>query len=207
MGIDSTRGWKRLERYSPRLFVLAGAFLLVGATNSGLAVAFESYAFDEWGAIVLEVGRIAALLGTAGLTVGVRAHDTRLGSLTRGVTALSVGFVTVLTAWAALSVAGPVGEPVALVGLPAWVLSVSSFLLVGAAVLRTDAYARRVGWLLGANVAALFVVFFGRLVVPLALVATLVPALQVLLYGGVASTLRSHAAVAAEATPTTRPTP
>lgn len=207
MGTSTTRLWTTLERWSPRLFVLAGAFLLVGAANSGLAFAFESYAFDAWGAIVLEFGRIAALLGMAGLTVEVMARDGRLGYLTRGVTVLAAGFVALLTAWAALSAAGLTGDPVAVVGLPAYVLSVGSFLLAGGAVVRTDAYARRVGWLLLVNVVALLVVFFGRLVVPLGLVATVVPALQVLLYGSVGYTLHAGVTVSTESTPATKPTP
>jgi len=187
--------------------VLAGAFLLGGAVTNGLAFAFESYAFDAWGAIVLEFGRIAALLGTAGLTVEVMARDSRLGAVTRVVTALAVGFVSVLTAWAALSMAGVAGEPIAVVGLPAYVLSVGSFLLVGAAIVRTDAYGRHVGWLLVVNVGALLVVFFGRLVVPLGLVATVVPAAQVLLYASVGYSLQAGVETAVDAVPATNPTP
>lgn len=187
--------------------MLAAGFLLVGAANNGLAFAVESYAFDEWGVIVLELGRVAALLGTAGLTTGVMARDRRLGYLTRGITVLSVGFVALLTAWASLSVAGGAGDPAAFVGLPAYVLSVGGFLLVGGAVVRTEAYTRRVGWLLLVNVAALLVVFFGRLVVPLGLVATVIPGLQVLLYGSVGYTLHASAEATTETTPATTPTP
>lgn len=207
MGVGSTQRWEALEGYSPRLFVLAAVFLLVGAANSGLAFVFESYAFDAWGAIVLELGRVAALLGTAGLTVEVTARDRRLGRVARGVTVLAVGVVTLLTAWAALSEAGLLGDPIAAVGLPAWVLSVGGFLLVGVAVVRTEAYARRVGWLLVVNVVALFVVFFGRLVVPLGLVATVVPACQVLLYGSVGYTLHARVEMTAESAPASKPTP
>lgn len=207
MGLGSTRRWETLEGYSPQLFVLAAAFLLVGAANSGLAFVFESYAFDAWGAIVLELGRVAALLGAAGLTIEVTARDSRLGRVARGVTALAVGFVTLLTAWAALSVAGLLSDPIVAVGLPAWVLSVGGFLLVGVAVVRTEAYARRVGWLLLVNVVALFVVFFGRLVVPLGLVATVVPASQVLLYGSVGYTLHASVEMTAESAPASKPTP
>lgn len=207
MGFGSTRRWETLEGYSPQLFVLAAAFLLFGAANSGLAFVFESYAFDAWGAIVLELGRLAALLGTAGLTVEVTAREGRLGRVARAVTALAVGFVTLLTAWAVLSTVGVAGDPIAAVGLPAWVLSVGGFLLVGAAVVRTEAYARRVGWLLLVNVVALFVVFFGRLVVPLELLATVIPAVQVLLYGSVGYTLDVGVVTAPESTPASDPTP
>lgn len=207
MGDDSTRGWASLERWSPRLFVLAAVFLLVGATNSGLAFVFESDAVDAWGTIVLEFGRIAALLGVAGLTVEVMARDRRLGGVGRGVAALAVGFVAVLTGWAALSVAGFAGDPSPFVGLPAYLLSVASFLVVGAAIVRTDAHARPVGWLLLANVAALFVVFFGRIVVPLGLLATVVPAVQALLYGRVGYSLHASVETTTESTPAETPAP
>lgn len=207
MGTVSTRGWASLEQWSPRLFVLAGVFLLVGATNSGLAFVFDSYAVDAWGTIVLEFGRIAALLGTAGLTVEVMARDGRLGYPMRIVTALAVGFVTVLTGWASLSVAGVAGDPAAFLGLPAYLLSVGSFLLAGAAVVRTEAYARWVGWLLLVNVLALFVVFFGRLVLPLGLVATVIPACQVLLYGSIGYSLHASVEMRTESAPSSKPTP
>lgn len=194
--------WETLEQWSPRLFLLAALFLLVGAANSGLTFLVESYAFDTWGGIILEFGRIAALLGTAGLSVGIATRSTRLGSLTRAVPSLAVAFVTALTAMVVLTVGGVMAEPVGIVGLLAYVLSVSAFLVVGASIVRTGAYAGMVGGLLLLNVLALMVVFFGRLFVPLNLVATVIPGLQVLLYLGVAYSLRERVVAAGQTAPT-----
>lgn len=198
--------WEAFERWSPRLFILAAVFLLVGAANSGLAFLGEDYAFDAWGGVILELGRIAALLGTAGLSAGIVTRSARLGALARAVPSLAVAFVTALTAMVVLTVAGVLVEPVGIVGLLAYVLSVSSFLLVGAAIVRTGAYAGRVGGFLLLNVLALLVVFFGRLFVPLNLVATVIPSLQVLLYIGVAYSLRESVVAAGQTAPTTTDT-
>lgn len=198
--------WETFERWSPRLFVLAGVFLLVGAANSGLALLVEDYAFDAWGGIILEFGRIAALLGTAGLSMEIVTRSARLGALARAVPSLAVAFVTALTAMVVLTVAGVLVEPVGIVGLLAYVLSVSSFLVVGAAIVRTGAYAGRVGALLLLNVLALLVVFFGRLFVPLNLVAAVIPGLQVLLYLGIASSLREQVVAAGQTVPRTMDT-
>ena len=147
--------------------------------------------------------RLAALLGTAGLSVGVVNRSVRLGYLTRAVASLAVVFVTALTAMATLTVAGVLAEPIGIVGLFACVLSVSAFLVVGVGVVRTGAYSRRIGGLLLVNVVALLIVFFGRSVVPLGLVATVVPALVVLLYLGVAYDLRALGVGVGQPTTTT----
>lgn len=203
MVISNKQQWKRLEGWSPRLFILAAVFLLVGAANSGLAFFVDSYTFNEWLGIVLELGRLAALLGTAGLSVGVVNRSVRLGYLTRAVASLAVVFVTALTAMATLTVAGVLADPIGIVGLFACVLSDSAFLVVGVGVVRTGAYSRRIGGLLLVNVVALLIVFFGRSVVPLGLVATVVPTLVVLLYLGVAYDLRALGVGVGQPTTTT----
>ena len=207
MAISNKQQWKHLEGWSPRLFILAAVFLLVGAANSGLAFFVDSYTFNEWLGVVLELGRLAALLGTAGLSVGVVNRSVRLGYLTRAVASLAVVFVTALTAMATLTVAGILADPIGIVGLFAYVLSVSAFLVVGVGVVRTGAYSRRIGGLLLVNVVTLLIVFFGRSVVPLGLVATVVPGIQLLLYLSVGYTLRGWSVTAQVAAPTTDTSP
>jgi hypothetical protein len=190
MGVFSKQQWNRLEQWSPRLFVLAAVFLFVGATNSGLAFLSDGYVFNKWLGIVLELGRLTALLGTAGLSVQVVHRNARMGNLSRAVASLAIVFVTVLIALATLEAAGVLADPIGVIGLVAYVLSVSTFLLVGIGVVRTGAHSRRIGGLLLVNVVALLVVFFGRLFVPLGLVATVVPGIQILLYLSLGYTLR-----------------
>lgn len=183
--------WATLEEWCPRLFILAGVFLLVGAANNGLAFMTDGHPFDEWLGIVLELGRLAALLGTAGVSIEVVRRNSWVGNLSRAVASLAVVSITVLIALASLDVAGVLADPIAIVGLVAYVLSVSTFLVVGVGVIQTDAHSRRIGGLLLVNVVALLTVFFGRLFVPLGLVATVVPVCQSILYLGIGHNLRN----------------
>jgi hypothetical protein len=181
-----------LEQWSPWLFALGAVFLLVGAAHNGLAFLKSGYAFNNWLGLVLELGRLTALLGAAGLSVRVARQNARLGNLGRIVASLAVVFVTTLITLAALKTAGVLADPIGIVGLGAYALSVSTFLVVGIGIVRTNAYSRLIGGFLLANVGALLVVFFGRLFVPLGLVATVIPGIQVLLYFSVGYTLRSQ---------------
>lgn len=199
--------WNKLDQWSPGLFIVAAAFLVVGAANSGLAFLNDSYASIEWLNLVLEFGRLAALLGTAGLAARVVNRHAMLGNLTRVVASLAVVFVTILTALATLEVAGILADPIGIVGLVAYVLSVSTFLVAGVAIVRTGAHSRWIGGLLLVNVVALLVVFFGRLVVPLDLVATVVPGIQVLLYLSIGHTLRGRSVLTKQPSPATDTTP
>ena len=183
--------WATLEEWCPRLFILAGVFLLVGAANNGLAFMTDGHPFDEWLGIVLELGRLAALLGTAGVSIEVVRRNSWVGNLNRAVASLAVVSIIVLIALASLDVAGVLADPIGIVGLVAYVLSVSTFLVVGIGVIQTNAHSRRIGGLLLGNVVALLTVFFGRLFVPLGLVATVVPVCQSILYLGIGHNLRN----------------
>lgn len=202
-----TSCWRSLEQWSPRLFVLASVFLLVGAANSGLAFLHNGYAFNDWLGLVLELGRLTALLGAAGLSVQVARRDARLGNLSRLVASLAVVFVTTLITLAALETAGVLADPIGVIGLVAYVLSVGAFLTVGIGIVRTSTHSQWVGGLLLANVVALLVVFFGRLFVPLNLLAAVVPGVQVLLYLGIGYVLRGRSVPIRQTTPATDMTP
>lgn len=202
-----TNGWDRLERWSPRLFVLAAVFVLVGAANSGLAFLSDGYSFDVWGGIVLELGRLAALLGTAGVTVRIAERNARVGNPARAVAALAVVAIAGLLALATLEAVGILTDPIGIFGLVAYALSVGAFLSGGVGVLWTGAHSRRVGTLLLVTVAALLVVFFGRLVVPLGLVATVVPGLQALVYFGIGYDLRGRSVTARQTAAATDTSP
>lgn len=207
MSITAMRRWNRLADWSPWLFVLAALFLTVGAANSGLAYLLEGYAFDRWYGVVLELGRLAALLGTAGIAVEVADLNARLGKLGRGVSSLAVVAVSFLVALATLEIAGILADPIGLIGLLAYVLSVSAFLVVGVGVLVAGGHSRALGALLLCTVAALVVVFFGRLFVPLNLLAAIVPGLQVLLYLGIGYELRAGSSAATRTASVSSATP
>lgn len=199
--------WNELAQRSPWLFGSAAVFLLVGAVNSGLAFLPNGYAFNEWLGLVLELGRLAALLGAAGLSVNIAMRQRWLGHVTRAIASLGAIFVTALILLATLETAGYLADPIGTVGLVAYVLSVSTFLSVGVAVVWTGAHSRLIGGFLLANAVALLVVFFGRLFVPLELLAALVPGVQVLLYLGIGHTLRSQGTRTGQQKPAADTTP
>jgi hypothetical protein len=196
-----------LEQWSPWLFALSAVFLLVGAAHNGLAFLKSGYAFNNWLGLVLELGRLTALLGAAGLSVRVARQNAWLGNLGRSVASLAVVFVTTLITMATLKAAGVLADPIGVIGLGAYVLSVGTFLVVGIGIVRTNAYSRLIGGFLLANVGALLVVFFGRLLVPLGLVATVVPTIQVLLYLSVGYTLRAQGVTSRQTAPAAETTP
>jgi putative Mn2+ efflux pump MntP len=181
--------------------------LVVGAVNSGLAFLPNGYSFNEWLGLVLELGRLAALLGAAGLSVQIVKRRPWIGNVTRVIASLAVVFVAALIGLATLETAGILTDPIGVIGLVAYILSVSTFLVVGAAVVWTGSHSRLVGGLLLVNVVALLVVFFGRLLVPLNLLAAVVPVGQVLLYLGISRDLRSRETLASHRTPATDTTP
>lgn len=186
----TTSPWVGIERWSPHLFLLAGVFLIIGALMSGFAFVDQSQLFDDWISLSLEFGRVAALVGTAGLSVKLMRQNTRLGKLSRGVASLAIVSTSVLIVWAMLNAAGLLSDPIPILGVGTYVLSVSTFLLYGVLIIRTRSHTRLVGALLIANVAALLVVFFGRLVLPLGLLAAAIPSFQALVYFGIGHRLR-----------------
>lgn len=181
--VSPTDSWAgTLETWSSRLFHIAGLSLLVGVAAGVVTILAEGYAYTGWAALTLEVGRLAALLGTVGLTVELANRRDRLGALGMVVGSLAVVFTLGLVTMATVNAIVGSGPVIPGLGLATYVLSVCAFALVGGGIASTRAHPDIVGWLLLANVGALLVVFFGRLVVPLWVVATVVPAVQVLLY-------------------------
>jgi hypothetical protein len=206
MSFSNTTG-TTLEQWSPWLFAFAAVFLLIGAAHNGLAFLKSGYAFNNWLGLVLEFGRLTALLGAAGLSVKIARQNTWVGNVGRLVASLAVVFVTTLISMATLKAGGVLADPIGVIGLGAYVLSVSTFLVVGIGIVRTNAYSRLIGGLLLANVGALLVVFFGRLFVPLGLVATVMPGIQVLLYLSVGYTLRAQSVTSRQTAPAAETTP
>lgn len=184
--------WAVLERWSPRFFLLAGMFLFVAGVMSGMAFLGHGPLYDAWLVVPLELGRVAALAGTLGLSTKLHEHDARLGRLGRAVAALTIGLTVVLTASAILYRTGLLSAPIPAIGIASFVLSVATFLLYGLGVLRTRSHSTLIGRLLIVNVIALLVVFFGRILLPLGLLATVIPGAQVLIYVAISRRLRSQ---------------
>lgn len=201
-----TPHWVAIERWSPSLFLIAGLFLFIGASTSGVALLMEARQFDNWLGITLEFGRLAALLGTAGLSVQIGRQHKRLGQLSRGVAVLAAVFTVGLIASAILTAAGILSSSSPALGLSTYVLSVTAFLLYGVVIIRTGSYPTTIGALLLVNVAALMTVFFGRLILPMGLLAAVIPSIQFLLYSVLGYRLRIEQASTRQPAPVTETT-
>lgn len=205
--METTRdGWfDALEQWSPKLFLLAGVFLFITALNRGAAFLLEGYVFNDWVGLAALLGRLAVLLGIAGLALQIANTNHRLGKLTLVGATLAAVFTMGLLALAILENAGFMTAIIAVFGLGTFLLSVIAFLVAGVVVIRTGAYSRPIGYLLLVGAVALLVVFFGQLVVPEAVVGTVIEAILVLLYVGVGYLLRTESAPA-KRTASTDPT-
>lgn len=163
--VASTARWDTLERWGPTLFLLGFALELVFALNHGVAYLMASVEFMEWIYPSVLLGRVAALLGVAGLTVPLTALHPHIGKLSRIILGLAVVFTLILTLSSILNIVGIlsftdfVATPVlAVFGIGTIVLTLLSFALFGVVGLRTDAYPTVVGALmLVATLAILFV--------------------------------------------------
>lgn len=207
MGQTSVIRWDSVERWSPLLFLLAGMFLVIAAVMSGMAFLGHGQLFDDWLILPLELGRLAALTGTLGLSVQLARHSPGLGKLGGAVTVLAIGLVGALTASALLTTTGLLSVSMPALGVAAFVLSAGTFLLYGFGILRTRSHPTLVGRLLVVNAAALLVVFFGRILLPLGLLATVVPGAQALVYVTISHSLRSQNLPAQQSTASPDTTP
>jgi hypothetical protein len=158
--------WYALERRSPRLFLLAGVVLFVGATNYGIAALFAGVAFTDWlGAAVL-LGRLVSLLAVAGLTARVAVRDPGVGTLIRAVVVLAVLFTAGAPVGTVLADAAVTAFPVGGMGLGAVVLTVVAYTLLGSAVVRAGSDSPLVGWLLLLAAVGLLSGFFALMAFP-----------------------------------------
>jgi hypothetical protein len=164
--------WESLENWMPHLFVVAGVLSLVAAANYGVTQLFDSISFNSWVGLTVLLARVASLLGVAGLSARILAKSSRVGRLSRAVVVLALVSTVALLTSAVLKNFGIEPPLQAVFGLGTVALSILTYSLFGAAILRTGAYTRLVGGLLlGATVALLFGLF-GRAVLPIGVVGT-----------------------------------
>lgn len=143
-----TSRWGTLERWSPTLFVVGFALELVFAVNHGVAYLLEGVSFIDWLYPTVLLGRLAVLLGLAGLSVRVVNTNPRFGKLSRGVASVAALFTVGLLALSILDIVGVTTSIIAVFGIGTVILTVLTFLLFGVAGIRTDAYPAVVGALL-----------------------------------------------------------
>lgn len=143
----STFSWKVVERWSPRLYLIAGAVLAVYATLNGV-VALTDMAIEP---NVFQAGYIAGFLGLLGLYPGLADQRPLLARAGAGAAALGVIAFSVFTASHLAELVGIAsGNP------PGWgafaimaaIGFVVGYLAVGIVVIQAEVYSRAVGLLL-----------------------------------------------------------
>lgn len=158
MTIVNDQRWRALEKWGPMLFLAGFALEFVFALNHGAAYLVERVEFIDWIYPSVLLGRLAVLLGLAGLSVRLMPEHPRVGKLSRVVLALAMVFTLGLISLSILDIIGVSTPIIAVFGLGTVVLTLLSFALFGVAGLRTDAYPTVIGGLmLVATLAVLFV--------------------------------------------------
>lgn len=194
MSTNTGSAWETLENWSAVLFILAAVFLLVTATNRGIAYLVEGYSYgptESWLGLTVLLGRLAALVGLVGLSVRLVNERPRMGTVSRAVAVLAVVFTVILLVLAALEIAGSPTELIAVFGGGTFVLSFVTYALFGGAIIRTNAYSRRIGGLLVAAAVALLVVVFGQLLISVEVIGTIVEASLFVIYLWIGYILRA----------------
>lgn len=158
MSIVNEQQWRTLETWGPMLFLIGFALELVFALNHGAAYFLESVEFMDWIYPSVLLGRLAVLLGLAGLSGRLMPRHPRVGKLSRIILALAMVFTLGLILFSILDIIGVSTPIIAVFGIGTVVLTLLSFALFGVAGLRTDAYPTVIGGLmLVATLAVLFV--------------------------------------------------
>lgn len=186
----STPLWRVLERWTARLYLIAGVVLTVYAAINGLAVFMEAPVTPR----VLQAGYIAGFLGLLGIYPRVahrRPWLARAGAATAviGVVVFTISTLNNLADLAGLTVGGLPGMSiVTAMGILAFV---AGYPLVSVAVLSSGTYTRTVGLLLLAP-AVIIVFMLATIVTNLVSPATVfvVSAGQAMTHLAIGSTLK-----------------
>lgn len=158
MGVVSQQHWETLEAWSPRLFLAGFALELVFAVTHGVAYLVEGFTFIDWLYPTVLIGRLAVLVGLAGLSVRIASRNDRLGLVSRVVVSAAILFTTGLVILSILQLFEVTTQLIAVFGIGTVVLTLLTFLLYGGIGLATEAYPTVVGGLLlVATLAVLFV--------------------------------------------------
>lgn len=166
MAIIGTRRWDALEAWSPSLFLVGFAFELVFAVNHGIAYLVDGFAFIEWLYPTVLIGRLAVLLGLAGLSAQIANRNSRFGVAGRVVVSAAVVFTIGLLSLSILEIAGITTPIIAVFGLGTVVLTILTFFLFGIAILYTGAYPTRIGGLMLIATLAVLSVLIGLRFLP-----------------------------------------
>lgn len=165
-----TARWNTLEEWSPHLFLLGSVLILAFAIHNGIVFVSDDFQFIDFIYPTVLLGRLAVLLGIAGLSVQVANRAPRFGKLSRVVVAVAVVFTIGLLVLSILEMVGVSTPIIAVFGLGTVVLTAITYALFGGVILRTGAYSTLIGGLLLAATVVLLAVFVGLMVLPTRLV-------------------------------------
>lgn len=185
------RSSAQLARLSPHLFFFASVILLVAAVHRGSTFLLEGVSHNSWVSLVKLFGRLAALLGIAGLSFRISRHSPWFGKASRAVASAAILTTVVLMALITAENVGLTSGLVPVVGLGTFLLSVGTYSLSGIAIVRTRAYPVLIGELLLAAAVSLLVVVFGSLVLPIQWMGVIIEAILFLLYFGIGYSIRA----------------
>lgn len=143
----STLPWRWVERWSPWLYLIAGAVLAAYAALNGV-VAFTDMAMEP---TVFQAGYIAGFLGLLGLYPGLADQRPWLaragaGAAALGVIAFSLFTVSNLAELMGIASGNPPGWGA--FAIMAAIGFVVGYLVTGVAAIRSEVYSRAVGFLL-----------------------------------------------------------
>lgn len=173
MGIISKQRWESLETWGPRLFVVGAALELVFATNHGLAYLVDGISFIEWVYPTVLLGRVALLLGVAGLSGQIAVAAPSVAKLCRVVVALAVLFTIGLLSTVLLDLVGITTPIIAVFGFGTVALTILTFLLFGVVILRTGAMPTRIGAILVAMSVTILTLLVGMGMLPTSVVGSI----------------------------------
>lgn len=161
MSIVNNHRWRALETWAPTLFFVGFLLELIFALNHGAAFLMESVEFIDWVYPTVLLGRLAVLLGLAGLSVRLMPRNPRLGKLSRVVLILAMVSTVGLMLFGILNNLGVTTPIIAVFGITTVLLTLLSFVLFGVAGLRTDAYPAVIGGLMLVGTLAILFVLLG----------------------------------------------
>jgi len=163
MPIGETGNWHTLERISPQLFLVGFVLELAFAAVHGAAYLVEGFSFIQWLYPTVILGRLAVLLGLAGMTARLaRGGYDRVKTASRVILALAIVSTTGLMTLSTLIQFGVETQVIAVFGMSTVLLTLLTLTLFGVVGVATDAYPTVIGVLLLISTAAVLFVLFGQ---------------------------------------------
>lgn len=193
--------WTSLERWSPRLFIVGGVFILVFALHNA-QVYLTDAAFEQWLYPTVLLGRIAVFLGIVGLSVEIVNRSPRLGRLGRALAILAAISAFGLLVLGILEQLGYGTDIIAVFGFGTVALTVLTYALFGVAILRTGAYSTVIGALLLVAIVPILAVMFGRIAFPIRLLGAVSEAALFAIFAVIGYALRAEFGPTERAEPT-----